>query len=137
MSKYDLLPCADERHVSNKECQYAHARLAIEEKMVRGLIRGLKKAGYTPDCVYDGGEYVHGKTETATMDTVFSVDKSTITFEGEGSTQHDSRRFGVLIVLGNGVDCIPDYNVSRNNVDGWNATIERITDELYERYGDC
>lgn len=136
MSKYDLLPCTHQEHSGrydrSGDCHYAHARLGIEERMVRGLIRGLKKTGYTPVCTYDGGEYVEGNTETATLDTVFSVDESTISFKGK-----DGEIWGVLIVLGNGGDCIVDYNVSRDEHSEWNVAIERITDELYERHGDC
>ena len=129
MSKYDLTPCTHVKHVSNRDCYFAHERLTTEAAMIRGLIRGLGKVGYKPVCVFDGEEYVNGTTETATMDTVFSVDESTITFKGR-----DGEVYGVLIVLGNGVDCIPDWNVSRDDTNGWNAAIERVTDELYERH---
>lgn len=36
----------------------------------------------------------------------------------------------------NGVDCISDWNVSRDTTDPWNEAIERVADELYEKYED-
>lgn len=128
MSKYNLLPCAHIEHISKRNCYFAHERLTIEEKMVRALIRRLKAEGYVPVSVYtDTHETV--KNETQTMDAVFSVDESTITF----SNVEDTARYGVKIILGNGVDCISDWNVSSYS-DGWNDTIDDITMDLWEQY---
>lgn len=127
MSKYDMMPCDHRNHVSYKDCSYAHERMALEATIIRGLIRGLKAEGWLPISVYtDEQEEVHNETET--MDAVHSVDESTITFAKDGAA------YGVLIIKGNGIDVICDYNVSRTNKYGWNDTIDRITDELMEKY---
>jgi hypothetical protein len=79
-------------------------RQRIEYNIVLHLIREAKKLGWMPIYVYDGGEQVRVHSEKQTLDTVFSVDESTITFrKGEA-------RIGVLIVLGNEYDVIADYN---------------------------
>lgn len=131
MSKYDLLPCTHEKHVNNSDCYYAHKRLAVEEKMVRGLIRGLKRARFLPVVVNDTEELGKVRTETETLDAVFAVDYSAIGFE-KGKEHHT-----VQIVLGNGVDCIPDWNYTAGDPDGFNAAMERITDDLYAKHEEA
>ncbi len=129
MSKYDHTPCDHKRHVSDSNCYYAHKRLATESAMIRGLIRGLKKEGWLPTLVNDqGDELIKVKNETEAMDAVFAVDVSALGFS-KGEAHHS-----FMIVLGNGVDCISDWNYSRDDADGFNALAERITDELYERH---
>ena len=58
-------------------------RQEIERKVVRHLIREMKKAGWSIAKINDGGEpdedILH-PNETEAMDTVFSVDESTIYF---------------------------------------------------------
>lgn len=131
MSAYDLLPCDRPNH---PDCNIAHERLKLEAKVIRGLIRGLKEEGWRPSAVDDGGEIIQVRNETQAMDAVFAVDESWLTFEHPSGTHHDARRHSVQIVLGNGVDCIPAYGMSRTEEDGWNALMERLTDELYDKY---
>lgn len=131
MSAYDLLPCTHRSHVSNDDCYYAHKRLALEEKIVRKLIRDMKQEGWTPGWVYtDEQEKV--STETQTLDAVCSVDESTITFvKGPASKQN---RHGVLLVKGNGVDVICDWDFSEGDEDGFSAAMDRVTDAIMEQY---
>lgn len=42
MTAYDLLPCTHRQHISNKNCYFAHERLALEARIIRGLIAGLE-----------------------------------------------------------------------------------------------
>jgi hypothetical protein len=127
MSKYDLTDNCPRGERHPETCNIAHDRLNLEAKIVRSLIRDLKAEGWIATSVYtDMHEDV--RTETQTMDCVFSVDESTITFSKDG------KRRGVLVVLGNGCDVIADYNVSRDESDGWNALMEATTDALMEQY---
>jgi hypothetical protein len=77
------------------------------EQEVRRLIRTLKAAGWEPTHVYNGGEHVKVKGERETLENVFAVDESTITF-----AKGEARR-GVFIVLGNEPeDLVCDYTAS-------------------------
>lgn len=86
----------------------AAARDELEKSIVRKLVRALKEAGYLATQVWDGGEYVKVRTEEEVLEAVFAVDDATIHFDGgKGANKHSH---GVLIVLGNGADCISDYH---------------------------
>lgn len=90
-----------------------NARLDIERAIVRKLCRLLKAGGYPPSQVWDGGEYVPTTTENEVIEAVFAVDEATIHFSGgDEDCEH-----GVLIILGNGVDCISDYHCGDNKFD--------------------
>lgn len=85
-------------------------RQEIERRLISRLVRTMAAHGWTVWSVYDGGEHVRCKDETEILDTVFSVDESTIWFE------RDRRKHGVLIVLGNdGWDAIADYGYSEDD----------------------
>ncbi len=130
MSKYDLLPCTHRTHKSVKDCTYAHERLALEARIVRHLIRSLKAAGWKPFAVWTGDkEFVRNETET--MDAVFSVDEAAVVFRSADS----ARKHSVMIVLGNGIDCITDWGFDPAGLDNFDATMDKITDEISERYG--
>lgn len=130
MTAYDMMPCTDRSHVSKSNCRIAHKRLAGEATALRYLIEQLKQAGWTPISTFDGGEHVKGTTEKATLDTVFSVDESTITF------QKGDERHGVLIVLGNSPgEVVADYGMAGGpDAAGWNALMDRVCDEMMEKY---
>lgn len=87
----------------------SRSNLQIEQRVVRHLIRELKKAGYRPEWVWDGGDYVSTLTEAQVLEAVFSVDTSTIHFDfGKGK---NGKSHGVYIVCGNGWDCLSDWHV--------------------------
>ena len=131
MSRYDLLPCTSERNGRvHPDCGIAHKRLALEEKMIRGLIHGLKRAGWTPVSVLTD-RFERVENLNATLDAVFSVDCPVIRFLHTATGQ---QRCSVSIVLGNGIDCIVDWTVPHDDLYGWDATMVRITDQLAERY---
>jgi hypothetical protein len=97
-------------------------RQEIERKVVRHLVRTMKAAGWDAFSVDDGGEIVKTRTEAEVMDTVFSVDESTIRFR-KGSTVHVA-----VIVLGNdGWDCIADYSFSDDDTDGFDALMQQVS----------
>jgi hypothetical protein len=123
MSAYDLTPCTSPKHPA---CNIAHARLAQEATMIRALIRNLKLQGWTPAYVFDGAEHVKVRNETTALDVVFSVDDSTITF------QKGAERQGVKIILGNGEDCIVDWDYQSGDSNGFDTAMEAITAKLWD-----
>lgn len=107
-------------------------RQEIERKVVRKLIRDMQARGWIITRINDGGdpdEDTISPNETEAMDTVFSVDISTIYF-------HKTFPFGkpngmthfAQIVLGNdGWDCIADHSCgSRHQLDDFEETMNKI-----------
>lgn len=106
-------------------------RQALEKKIVRGTIRRLKEAGFLATQVWDGGEYVKVRTEEEVLEAVFSVDDSTVHFDGgKGENKHSH---GVLFILGNGCDVISDYHcgdpefdAAMDQVNAWVNGLEQV-----------
>ena len=106
-------------------------RIALEQRIVRFMLRELSKAGWIPTHVDTGDDddpYVPVSGERQTMEEVTSVDTCSITF----GKPYSSRVHGVLVVLGNGVDVIADY--SDYEGDNFTVTMDRITDLITEKY---
>ena len=98
------------------------ASLRVEARIVRRLCRELKKAGYFPDSVWDGDEYVKARKVADVIDAVFAVNSATIHFDrGRGANGHSH---GVLVVLGNGVDCLSDWHIADKAFD---AVVDRVS----------
>ena len=72
-------------------------RQTLERKIVQHLIDTALATGWTVPYVDDGGERVKCTTAQDAMDTVFSVDGSTIYFRKNGLGVHCA-----VIILGNG-----------------------------------
>ena len=104
-------------------------RIQLERAIVTALVRQMMKIGWNPTCVYDGGEYVKTETQYKTVETVFTVDESTISFTKNGRT------LGVLIVLGNGEDIITDYHCPDDCPD-FTDCVERVSGAINERGGN-
>jgi hypothetical protein len=119
------------------------ARIELEKKVIRGLLRHMKKAGWAAWRVNDGEEMVPCMgIEKRVMDAVFAVDESSIRFipvaalEWSPPVRKAEVEHGALIVLGNdGWDAISDWNYSEGDADGFNAAMEAYSDEISKKYG--
>jgi hypothetical protein len=131
------------------------ARIELEKKVVRGLIRHMKGAGWLPFRVNDGEEMVYVEaSESAAMSAVFSVDEASLRFVPaiffrvrpdigadakvirEWRSKCIDAEHGVLIVLGNdGYDAISDWNYSEGDADGFNAAMDAYSDKISAKYG--
>lgn len=89
-------------------------RQAIERIVIRHLIRTMKQHGWIISHINDGGESDEdtlNPNETEAMDTVFSVDESTIYFRKQLVERHLAKTHFAMIILGNnGYDCIADHS---------------------------
>lgn len=98
-------------------------RIELERRIIRHVVRELRAAGFEPDTVYDGGEYVKAHTERAVLDAVFAVDDATVHFDrGAGA---NGRAHGVYFVLGNGIDVLSDWHCGDAAFD---AVLDRCAD---------
>lgn len=86
-------------------CNTAHKRIALEKKCIRVALRELHRDGWDVINVHDGEER-HNVTNTANiLEVVFSVDESTVHLKNKATGEQS----WFLVVLGNGIDCIPDH----------------------------
>lgn len=103
-------------------------RIAIENQVVRKLIRVAKAHGYELRRVFDGEEMVKTTTEKTAMEAVFSVDESCIYFKREDQPKCHC----AVIILGNdGWDAIADASVG----EGWDQVMQEVW-HYCERIGE-
>lgn len=104
------------------------ARMNMERRMVRRLIRTAKVHGYAVVKVDDGEEVHKVTTETEAMSAVFAVDECTIRFKHP----EQPKTHCAVIVLGNdGWDAIADCSEG----DKWDAVMAEMntySDKLCE-----
>ena len=83
-------------------------RAEVERKIVAHLFTTMAAYGWNVDYIFDGEYNVRYAdwTEAAVLDTVLSVDESSIRFA------KSAMRRGACIILGNGCDCIADHSLS-------------------------
>jgi hypothetical protein len=93
--------CAYPDRHSQGTCNIAHERMALEVKCIRYTLRELKKDGWLPVQTYDGQDVIATTTESAVLDTVYSVDMSVV------YVRHtDGRKSSFDVILGNGIDVV-------------------------------
>lgn len=103
-----------------------HARTILERRIVWNLLEQLVAADFEIVDVYDGEEAVKCADNLAALETVFSVDDSRIYCKKKGVERGERN---VLIVLGNGEDCISDWSFLDGDADGFDAFMNAFTSE--------
>lgn len=117
----------------------------LERRIVYNLMRHVEANGFRMYAIYDGEETTKvvgagglledkdAQSEArikAAMELVFNLDEVSLRFRAKaGSGQIANREHGVLVVLGNGEDCIADWNYSEGDADGFNAIMEEFDAE--------
>jgi hypothetical protein len=108
----------------------AHIRQLIERAIVRRLIEEAIGAGFTPVAVFNGDEYIPTPNIGRALDVVFDLDECTLHFGQRGAIAQLPEGwgcYGVLIILGNGIDCISDWHCGD---DAFNTAVERVCDAI-------
>lgn len=114
----------------------------IERYVITALMRDMRAAGYQVAAVHDGEGYwmstgwhkrapatiAEPVTDARALEAINSVDDCTLHFTDQNSTQWGDH--GVLIILGNGQDCLSNAHVYDN--EPFNIIIEAIYDKLNE-----
>lgn len=104
-------------------------RTMVERRLVRQIVRECKKAGFVPVKVWDDGDYVPATNEAAVLEAVFSVSVSTIHFAPKDNLKRWGN-LGVMIVCGNGVDCISDWHCGNEEFDKAVTHVTRLSEEI-------
>lgn len=98
----------------------------LERRIVWNLIAHLEREGFQIHSVYDGGETTRVYTGKDAMELIFNLDVASLRFFKGGHREH-----GVLLVLGNGIDIVSDWNYFHDDRDGFNAAMDAFDSELY------
>jgi hypothetical protein len=109
----------------------------LERRIVAHLIDHVTRSGFALHSVNDGDEITPVATMQEAMEVIFNLDEASLRFyKGgpKGATQAALERddwHGVLLVLGNGVDIVSDWNYSAGDADGFGAAMEVFDAEQY------
>lgn len=112
----------------------------IERYVITALMRDMRAAGYQVAAVHVGDGYVMARTtlhrapatiaepmtDAKALEAIDSVDRCTLHFTDRNSTEWGDH--GVLIILGNGEDCLSDSHSHEN--EPFNGIIDAIYDKL-------
>lgn len=104
-------------------CRTDHKRVNLEARLIRQLVTRLRSANWNVYAVHDGEERHTTVTQRDVLETVFSVDESTVHVRNIDKTSW------FQVVLGNGIDLIPDYGTRLTDIidalyDEWSAKHE-------------
>ncbi len=96
-----------------------------ERRIVANLIAHMERAGWKVQGVHDGDDFTEAPDMKSAMELIFNLDDAGLYFEKGGS---DHR---VLLILGNDMDIVSDWNYSHGDPDGFNAAMEKFDAEQY------
>jgi hypothetical protein len=97
----------------------------LERRIVAALVAHMTQHGWRPSTVYDGEETTEVTDAKSVMEVIFNLDESSLRFR-KGRSEH-----GVLLIGGNGIDMISDWNFHLGDADRFNAAMEAFDAEVY------
>lgn len=114
----------------------------LERRIVANLIAHCGNHGFVPSYVWDGEEATRVHDAKSAMECIFNLDEASLRFVPAGAevgkpdpynngyTAHDNEH-GVLLILGNGIDIVSDWNYNAGDADGFNACMEAFDAEEF------
>lgn len=117
----------------------------LERRIIAALIAHLKRNGFSVVGVWDGEEFTKASNAKEAMEAIFNLDEASLRVitEGFNREEHEKTRnfksrnafadneHGILLVLGNGVDIISDWNYFKDDRDGFNAAMDAFDAEEF------
>ena len=106
----------------------------IERRIVANLIAHMQANGFVVHSVYDGEEETlikylkNGDAIKAAMEIIFNLSECSLRISRADQIE---KWHGIWIILGNGEDCIADWNYFADDRDGFNAAMEAFDASEY------
>ena len=97
-----------------------------ERKIVSALVDHLNAAGFRVTGVWDGEGFEKATTGKKAMEFIFNLDESRLYVQKKGKK---GREHNVLLIGGNGVDIISDWNYTEGDPDGFSAAMNAFNPE--------
>lgn len=97
----------------------------LERRIVWNLLQHLQAAGWHVRSVHDGDELTIVSSQKEAMELVFNLDECRLHF----SKVPYRLAHTVVVILGNGVDCISDMSIGEH--DGWTVAIDAFDAEVF------
>jgi hypothetical protein len=126
MSDAVTVPSLD--HDAMMKKRFGHEVSAVgrrERRIVANLIAHMEREGWKVQGVHDGDGFDKAEDMKAAMELIFNLDDAGLYFEKSGAEHR------VLLILGNDLDIISDWNYSEGDADGFNAAMEKFDVEQF------
>lgn len=104
-----------------------HANAKLERRIVANLLAWMEFKGWNVVEVFDGEEETKVTDAKAAMELIFNLDDVRVYLSNGKGALHS-----ILLILGNGVDVISDWNFTADDPDGFNAAMSGFNAEDYE-----
>lgn len=100
----------------------------LERRIVANLIAHLEAKGFEVFGTWDGEQEERATNAKEAMEFIFNLDEVSlrIGLKGSGEDQH-----GILLILGNGIDIVSDWNYYADDRDGFNAAMDEFDAEEF------
>lgn len=105
--------------------QLMPTRCRLERRVVWGLLQHLEARRYHVTAVDDGETRTKVTSAKEAMELVFNLDECRLLF----ACVPFRRGHTVVVILGNGIDCIADYSICE--ADGWDAAMAAFNEEEF------
>lgn len=103
-----------------------HPEGRLERRIVWNLFAHLEEKGFQVARVYDGEEFMKVKTPKDAMELIFNLDEVSVRVNKIARPEH-----GILLILGNGIDVLSDWNYTIGDPDGFSAAMDEFDPEDY------
>jgi hypothetical protein len=98
----------------------------LERRIVWNLLEHLRSKGFPAIATFDGDDRERVRSSKGAMEFIFNLDEVSVRFKGNGGSEH-----GVLLILGEGIDVINDWNYTEGDPDGFDAAMNAFNAEDY------
>lgn len=108
----------------------------LERRIVANLIHHLEQRGFQVHRLNDGESIQRVKDMKEAMELIFNLDEASLRFipvacAALSKAEQDRREHGVLLVLGNGIDIISDWNYTEGDPDGFHKAMDAFNVEQF------
>lgn len=96
----------------------------LERFIVANLFAHLAEHDFYPRAIWDGEDVEKVSTAKEAMEFIFNLDEVSVRVAKGAKRAKGESRHGILLVLGEGVDIVADWNYLADDSDGFNACME-------------
>jgi hypothetical protein len=103
----------------------------LERRIVWNLFKHLEARGWYVRATWDGEERERVNTPQEAMEFIFNLDEVSVRMAKGAERIKGEDWHGILLVLGNGVDIVSDWNYTKGDPDGFSAAMDAFDAEDY------
>lgn len=103
----------------------------LERRIVWNLLMHLEANDWFVRATWDGEARERTKTAKDAMELIFNLDEVSVRIAKGRERVKGEDWHGILLILGNGIDVLSDWNYTMGDPDGFNAVMEAFDAEDY------